>query len=167
MMKKNYKTYIGIGANLSISGYDNPKSGCLAALDRLIADTGLSVLEVSPWYRTEPVPVSDQPWFYNAVVAVETELTADQLIAAIHIVEMDMGRIRVTRNEARIIDMDIVDFAGQVQSENPTLPHPRMHERAFVLYPLRDLAPKWVHPVTGQSIDELVLRLPDQNIKPE
>ena len=166
-METKYIAYLGIGANLSITGHENPKSGCLAAIDRLAQDTGLTVLDVSPWYRTEPVPVSDQPWFYNAVVAVETVLSPEQLITAIHAVESDMGRIRITRNEARVIDIDIVDFDGRISLDNPILPHPRMHERAFVLYPLRDLVRDWVHPVTGKSIDALISELDDQNIRPE
>lgn len=166
-MKLNYKSYLGIGANLSILGHDNPKSGCLAALDRLALDTGLIIQEISPWYRTEPVPVSDQPWFYNAVAAVETNLSAEKLISAIHDVEAEMGRVRVHRNEARVIDIDIIDFNGQMQHQNPILPHPRMHDRAFVLYPLRDLAPDWIHPVTGRSIDALISDICEQKIKRE
>ncbi len=166
-METTFRAYLGIGANLSISGHDNPKSGCLAAIDQLVQKTGLVVLNISPWYRTEPVPVSDQPWFYNAVVAIETDLTPEQLITAIHAVEAEMGRVRVERNEARVIDIDIVDFDGRISAKNPLLPHPRMHQRAFVLYPLRDLNPDWVHPVTKQTLDILISELDDQNIRPE
>ncbi|MGB1918775.1 MAG: 2-amino-4-hydroxy-6-hydroxymethyldihydropteridine diphosphokinase [Candidatus Puniceispirillales bacterium] len=166
-METTIRAYLGIGANLSISGHDNPKSGCLAAIDLLVQNTGLTVLNISPWYRTEPVPVSDQPWFYNAVVAIETTLTPEQLITAIHAVETEMGRVRMERNEARVIDIDIVDFAGQIRADNPVLPHPRMHQRAFVLYPLRDLEPAWVHPVTKQTLAVLISELDDQNIRPE
>lgn len=166
-METTKKAFLGIGANLSISGHDNPKSGCLAAIDQLVQKTGLTVLNISPWYRTEPVPVSDQPWFYNAVVAIETTLTPEQLITAIHAVESEMGRVRMERNEARVIDIDIVDFAGQIRADNPVLPHPRMHQRAFVLYPLRDLEPAWVHPVTKQTLAVLISELDDQNIRPE
>jgi 2-amino-4-hydroxy-6-hydroxymethyldihydropteridine diphosphokinase len=98
---------------------------------------------------------------------VETVLSPEQLITAIHTVEADMGRIRITRNEARVIDIDIVDFDGRINADNPILPHPRMHERAFVLYPLRDLVRDWVHPVTGKTIDALIAELDDQNIRPE
>lgn len=166
-MSKHHHIFLGIGANLSISGHDNPKSGCLAAIDYLTADGMITVDAISPWYRTEPVPVSDQPWFYNAVVKIKTDLSPSDLINRIHNVETEMGRVRKVRNEARVIDIDIIDYAGQVRESDPILPHPRMHLRAFVLYPLRDLAGDWVHPHSGIGIDDLITELGDQNIQPE
>ena len=166
-MSKHVGIYLGIGANLSISGHDNPKSGCLAAIDYLTADGAISLEAISPWYRTEPVPVSDQPWFYNAVLKIKTDLSPSDLIQRIHNVEAEMGRVRLVRNEARVIDIDIIDYAGQINGSDPILPHPRMDQRAFVLYPLRDLASDWVHPQTGRGIDELIAELKAQNIHPE
>lgn len=158
--------YLGIGANLTPDGFDSPREGCLAALDSL-TEEGITVVAVSPWYKTAPVPVSDQPWFQNAVVQVETALEAAALMAVLHDRESRFGRVRSQRNEARVLDIDIVDFRGQVRNDNLNLPHPRMHQRGFVLIPLRDLDPAWQHPVTGASIDDLIAALdPAEEVLP-
>ena len=85
------------------------------------------------------MPVSDQPWFQNAVVWVDTDLDAAALMAVLHDRESRFGRIRSIRNEARVLDIDIVDFRGEARDDNLQLPYPRMHLRGFVLIPLRDL----------------------------
>ncbi|MGC6485252.1 MAG: 2-amino-4-hydroxy-6-hydroxymethyldihydropteridine diphosphokinase [Candidatus Puniceispirillales bacterium] len=158
--------YLGIGANLTPDGFDSPREGCLAALDSLTAE-GITVVAVSPWYKTAPVPASDQPWFQNAVVQVETSLEAAALMAVLHDRESRFGRVRSQRNEARVLDIDIVDFRGQVRNDNLNLPHPRMHQRGFVLIPLRDLDPAWQHPVSGVSIDNLIAALdPAEEVLP-
>ncbi len=158
------KIYLGFGGNLTVEGFASPRDLCEAAIARL-ADNNTKIIAVSPWYRTAPVPISDQPWFYNAVVEIATNLTPPDLIAVLHHLEADFGRIRIERNEARPLDIDIIDYAGRVMDGNLTLPHPRLHERAFVLYPLYDLAPDWVHPVSGVAISALISGLSgDQNI---
>lgn len=132
---------------------------------------GVQVLRVSPWYRTAPVPASDQPWYENAVAEVATGLSADALLAEMHAVEAAFGRARTVPNAARPIDLDILDFHGQIAPGGPgraTLPHPRMADRAFVLRPLADLAPGWRHPVTGKPIAALLAALPpDQAAMPD
>ena len=158
--------YLGIGANLTPDGFDSPREGCLAALDSL-SDDGVTVEAISPWYKTAPVPVSDQPWFQNAVVRVDTGLDAAALMAVLHDRESRFGRIRSIRNEARVLDIDIVDFRGEARDDNLQLPHPRMHQRGFVLIPLRDLDPHWQHPVSGASIDNLIAALdPGEEVLP-
>ena len=120
-------------------------------------------LRVSPWYRTAPIPASDQPWYVNAVAEVATDLSADALLAELHAVEAAFGRTRPVPNAARPIDLDILDFHGEIAPGGPgraTLPHPRMTGRAFVLQPLADLAPFWQHPATGQPIQALLKALP-------
>lgn len=124
---------------------------------------GVEVRQLSPWYRSAPVPASEQPWFDNAVAEVATDLPADGLLALLHEVEEIFGRARSTPNAARLIDLDLLDFRGEIASEGPgkaTLPHPRLAARAFVLRPLADLAPDWRHPVSGISIGELSRALP-------
>jgi len=127
------------------------------------------VRRVSPWYRTAPVPASDQPWYVNAVAEVETSLAADALLALLHEIEESFGRIRTVPNAARHIDLDLLDFNGEISAGGPSraiLPHPRMADRAFVLRPLADLAPDWRHPCTGASIQALLAALPaDQLIE--
>ena len=147
--------YLGIGANLTPDGFDDPMSGCLAAIESLTEDA-IEIVAVSPWYKSAPVPISDQPWYHNAVVEIATDLAPEILIGILHDREARFGRVRSVRNAARVLDIDIVDFKGMEMDGNLVLPHPRMHLRAFVLRPLRDLAPEWVHPLTGVSIDTLL-----------
>ena len=152
--------FIGLGANLTPAGYLNPRDGCEAALVAL-NEEGVFVEKVSNWYETAPVPISHQPWYLNAVARATTSGDAEMTLAALHRIESRFGRVRGVRNEARVLDMDLLDFDGQ-RKQNPTLmlPHPRMHQRAFVLLPLRELCPKWCHPVSGILIDALIAKLP-------
>ncbi len=159
---------IGLGANLSSPRYGGPREACEAALDALGA-AGIEVLRRSRWYRSAPVPASDQPWFVNAVAEVETGLGAAELLDLLHRIEREMGRERRVRDEARVIDLDLLIFGETVSGpgESPVLPHPRLAERAFVVLPLAELAPDWHHPQTGQSLAAMVRALPaDQRAEP-
>ena len=153
--------YIGLGANLTHSVHGAPARTLGVALDAL-AGQAISVLRVSPRYRTAPVPISDQPWYVNAVAELAADLVADELLARLHAVEAELGRARTVANAARAIDLDLLDFRGEIASGGlgrAILPHPRMAERGFVLRPLADLAPLWRHPVTGASIQALLAGL--------
>jgi 2-amino-4-hydroxy-6-hydroxymethyldihydropteridine diphosphokinase len=124
---------------------------------------GVTVRRVSPWYRTAPVPASEQPWYFNAVAEISTDLPPDRLLAELHAMEEEFGRVRSIPNAPRIIDLDLLDYCGEIAAGGPgkaTLPHPRMTGRAFVLRPLADVAPDWHHPVSGTSIQVLVAALP-------
>jgi 2-amino-4-hydroxy-6-hydroxymethyldihydropteridine diphosphokinase len=159
---------IGLGSNLSSPRFGGPQDACEAALGALRA-AGVAVLRRSRWYCSAPVPASDQPWFVNAVAEVGTNLSAAELLDLLHRIEREMGRERRARDEARVIDLDLLIF-GEIVSgpgESPILPHPRLAERAFVVLPLAELAPDWRHPRTGQSLTEMVQALPaDQQAKP-
>ena len=127
-----------------------------------VADQELEIEQVSRWFETAPVPISDQPWFLNAVLRVRTKMSATQLLACLHNIEANFGRVRKERNEARILDLDLIDYEGLVQDDdNIILPHPRMHQRAFVLLPLRDIDPNWQHPVTKSDISQLIAEMPE------
>ena len=160
---------IGLGANLPSAGYGAPHATLEAALRRC-AESGLKIARSSPWYRSAPVPVSDQPWYVNGVAVVETDLAPLSLLSVLHDIEHAFGRIRRVRNESRELDLDllayedlIVEPAGDAEL---VLPHPRLHDRAFVLYPLRDVAPDWRHPASRRSVDELIAGLAgDQTIE--
>jgi len=158
--------YIGLGGNLPHPQYGAPKVTLQAALAAL-RDRGIQVRRLSPWYRTAPVPASEQPWYFNAVAELATDLPADRLLAELHAVEEQFGRVRSVPNAPRIIDLDLLDFRGEIAAGGPgkaTLPHPRMTGRGFVLRPLADLAPDWRHPVTGASVEALVAALPGDQI---
>jgi 2-amino-4-hydroxy-6-hydroxymethyldihydropteridine diphosphokinase len=158
--------FIGLGANLSHEQYGSPRPTLEAALAEL-GRRGVRTQQISPWYRSAPVPASDQPWYENAVAEVATDLAADALLAELHAVEAAFGRARTVANAARPIDLDLLDFKGEVAVGGPgraTLPHPRMAGRAFVLRPLADLAPEWRYPLTGQPIRDLVAALPRDQV---
>lgn len=152
--------YIGIGANLDHPIHGGPLDTCKAALLAL-QDRGVDVLATSCWFRSAPVPASDQSWFVNGVARLETNLDAEGLLAVLHDVEADFGRVRGAPNAARTLDLDLLDYRGDVRASGgagPVLPHPRMMERAFVLLPLYDIAPDWEHPVTGmRAVDRLAV----------
>ena len=115
------------------------------------------------------MPVSDQPWFVNGVIAVETLLSPEELLGLLNEVEAEFGRTRKIRNEARILDLDLIAYDDRIMTgpEGPILPHPRAHERAFVLLPLADIDPDWRHPVTGAAVADLIASLPnDQRAEP-
>ena len=160
---------IGIGGNLPSARYGPPREALPAALAQL-ETSGIVVVARSSWYHAEPVPASAQPWFVNAVASVETDLNASNLLAKLQAVEAGFGRIRSKPNAARVLDLDLLDFCGQVtKTKHLVLPHPRLHERRFVLMPLAEIAPDWRHPVlrltaaqllSGLAVMEVVERLP-------
>jgi 2-amino-4-hydroxy-6-hydroxymethyldihydropteridine diphosphokinase len=150
---------IGLGANLP-SALGPPQATLEAALAAL-ENGGVAILARSPWYRSAPVPASDQPWYVNGVASIATALGPVALLALLHQVEARIGRDRRTRNEPRAVDLDILDYDGRKRTEAPVLPHPRMQARGFVLLPLRDVAPGWRHPVSGAGLAQLIAALPD------
>ena len=157
---------IGIGANLP-STYGTPRETCVAAFN-VLRDIGVLLARRSRWFESAPLPALDQPWFVNGVVTVSTTLSPQALLDLLHDIEHSFGRVRRVRNEARILDLDFIAYDDLVieGEEGAILPHPRMHQRAFVLLPMGELAPDWVHPVLKTPIEELVLALPrDQKIR--
>ncbi|WP_413203500.1 2-amino-4-hydroxy-6-hydroxymethyldihydropteridine diphosphokinase [Rhodospirillum sp. A1_3_36] len=155
--------FIALGANLP-GPAGTPQETLSLALSELDRE-GVSILSLSRWYRSTPVPKSDQPDFINGVAQVKTELAPDGLLATLHRVERRLGRVRSVPNAARCVDLDLIDYGGLVMEGPPILPHPRAAERLFVLEPLRDLAPNWRHPVMGLSVTDLVAGLaPDPGL---
>lgn len=151
---------IALGANLP-SRYGDPEATIEAALECFERE-GVRVVKRSSIWLTAPVPVSDQPWYRNAVVAVETDLTAQELMVLLHSIERRFGRVRTVRDAPRLLDLDIIAYHDEVHDHsNMTVPHPRMHDRAFVLKPLQEVAPNWEHPVLGLSVTQLIAKLPE------
>jgi 2-amino-4-hydroxy-6-hydroxymethyldihydropteridine diphosphokinase len=150
---------IALGSNLPHPQHGAPEAVLKAAIALLEAE-GVRVVARSAFYRTAPVPASDQPDFVNAVVAVESPMEPAALLALLHRIEESFGRRRAVRNEARVLDLDLLAWKDRVSATEPLLPHPRLHERAFVLLPLHDVAPGWRHPVRGKGVDEMIADLP-------
>lgn len=147
--------YLGLGANMP-SPAGPPVVTLWAALGAM-ARHGIEVVAVSPFYRSPAWPDPADPPYVNAVAAIRTRLLPGELLKALFAIEKSFGRVRKTKNEPRTLDVDLIDYAGLVtDTDLLMLPHPRMHERAFVLKPLSDIAPAWRHPDTGQGVTALL-----------
>lgn len=149
--------FIGFGSNLQ-----DPKARLGEAVSRLLALDSVSLVELSSLYRSEPVGLEDQPWFFNGVAWVRSKLGARQLLGVLQEIENRMGRVRSVPMGPRIIDLDLLLVGERViQEHGLQVPHPRMHLRRFVLEPVAQICP-WVrHPVLGKTVKELLLELED------
>jgi 2-amino-4-hydroxy-6-hydroxymethyldihydropteridine diphosphokinase len=144
--------YIGIGSNLG-----KPLENCLKAIQIMDDMQGCRLVGRSEFYRTEPVGVEGQEWYLNGVVSLETERAPAHLLQGLMAIETEMGRVRKEKWEARVIDLDLLLY-GDLVIDEPGLkvPHPRMHERKFVLIPIVDLSPNLLHPVFGRRMIDLL-----------
>ncbi|MFZ3034259.1 MAG: 2-amino-4-hydroxy-6-hydroxymethyldihydropteridine diphosphokinase [Parvibaculum sp.] len=161
---------IALGGNLA-TVYGTSLSTLKAALAQM-PDYGIGVSQCSSFYQTQAVAPDAQPPYVNAVAVVETAMPAVELLATLHQLEARFGRVRRARWAARTLDLDLLDYEGEIIiDQGPrgvdagagplplALPHPGMPMRGFVLVPLAEVAPEWRHPVTGDSASGLLQRL--------
>ncbi len=152
---------IAIGSNLPHPVQGQPTQVCRSAVST-IAKCDCIILKQSRWYRSAAVPASSQPDFVNGVIGISSSLCPSDLMQKLHKIEAKYGRERAMPNAARVLDLDLVAYDNVVREEPewPSLPHPRISQRAFVLYPLRDIMPVWRHPATGVELNDLISALP-------
>jgi len=147
---------IGVGSNRPHPPAASPRETIAAAMAAL-PGIGVRVVAQSSWYTSEPVPVSDQPWFVNGAAIVATALSPEALLDRMLALETAFGRIRGAPNAARTLDLDLLDYDSQhIDTPALVLPHPRLHLRRFVLEPLREIAPGWRHPCLDLSAAALL-----------
>jgi len=170
-MIENRQILVGLGGNIA-SPYGEPKVTLCKAVAALEA-AGLANIEVSAVYQTAPVPATGQPDFINIALQAETEFSPGQLLALFQKTEKAFGRQPAERWAARTLDIDLLACGDMVLPgrsvwfelvsnsdpaailQQPVVPHPRLHKRAFVLCPLQDIAPTWCHPCLDQTVQEM------------
>jgi 2-amino-4-hydroxy-6-hydroxymethyldihydropteridine diphosphokinase len=152
--------YLGLGSNLG-----NRQSNLAKACELLVSDR-LTMKRVSSTWETAPRDVLDQPFFLNQVVEIETDLFPRQLLTRAKQVEYEMGRVTTRAKGPRVIDIDVLLYAKAiVNTADLKIPHPALHERRFVLEPLAELAPDLRHPLTKQTVQEMLTKVTAQEVR--
>ena len=178
-LQKDRRCLLAFGANEN-SHFGSPAETIRWALGAFDHES-VTVVAVSRFFRSPAFPAGAGPEFVNAAALIDSALEPSALLAELHRIEAMAGRVRARRWGQRTLDIDLIAFADRILPDTPTLrswmdlpldqqaqvapqdlilPHPRLHERAFVLVPLADVAPDWRHPLTGDSIGGMLSRLP-------
>ena len=154
-----HTAYISIGSNIG-----NTIENCKKGLSSLGETKGIQLKRLSKFYKTEPVDYLDQAWFINAVIEISTSLEPVQLFNCLKFIEKEAGRIEdKLRFGPRILDLDIIFYDNVIlKTNNLEIPHPRMHNRRFVLRPLCDINPNLIHPVFQRTVKDLLHNLNDK-----
>ena len=147
------KVYIGIGSNLG-----NREENIRKAIS--ILSRKCEVIEISSLYETEPIGFKEQSWFLNGVLCIDTTHKPIELLEILQNFEKGLGRIRRIKDGPRIIDLDILFYKDMIiDNRNLIIPHPRLHERRFVLIPLNEIASDLIHPIMEKSVKDLLRNL--------
>ena len=150
--------YIGFGSNI-----DDRFNYITQALQLLVDADDISLIQISSLYETEPVGYEEQGWFLNGVIAIETSLTIQQVLALLKHIEGTVGRQHRERWGPREVDLDLLIYDQCcINTPNLIVPHPEMHQRSFVLVPFAEIAPEVRHPIFQQNIQTLLSNLNDQ-----
>ena len=150
--------HINIGSNLN-SKYGTKFDNISIAINLLI-NSKLKIKKISSFYETPSYPNKKLPKFINIGLLAEYDFCYTELINQISLIEKKIGRVKTKKNDPRVCDIDIIDFKNIVK-KNKTLelPHPRSHSRNFVLYPIKEIDPKWIHPIFKKNVDFLINQL--------
>ena len=150
--------YIGIGSNLGnrIRNIENSKY--------FLNLYGIDIVKSSSYYETLSWPDPSKPKFINVVVQSNTKFSPQKLIEIFKIIENKLGRIKNIRNSPRTCDIDLISYKKKIISNNISIPHKRMTNRNFVLFPLFEISPNWTHPISKKSIKKLIFSLTIKNI---
>lgn len=147
------KVYLSVGSNMG------DRVGYLQQANNLLNYTpGIKVLMSSSLYESEPVGYTDQEWFVNAVLLLETELTPNELLAECMRIETQLGRVRTPENrwKERTLDLDILFYGDKmIYEEDLQIPHPRLHQRAYALVPMLEIDPDFIHPVISKTVSDI------------
>ena len=150
--------YIGIGSNLGdrINNIENAKY--------LLKLNGIDILKSSSYYETLSWPDPNKPKFINIVIQSNTKISPKNLLKISHSIEKKLGRSKGPKNSPRTCDIDIISYGNKILTKKLTIPHKRMSKRNFVLIPLFEIDPNWIHPKTKKSIKKLIFSLPIKDI---
>jgi 2-amino-4-hydroxy-6-hydroxymethyldihydropteridine diphosphokinase len=159
---------LGIGSNMS-SKFGNRFKNIELAIS-FIESHNIQIVKKSSFFETPSYPNKNNPKFINMVVSIKTNLKPLELMSFLLSVEKKLGRLRGEKNDPRTCDLDIIDYNKEIlnfvyNNDNFFSPHKNLSSRNFVLYPLKEISPLWQHPVTKESIDTLISKLPDEDKK--
>jgi len=150
--------HLNIGSNLK-SKYGSKFKNISVAINLLI-DLKLKIKKISNFYETPSYPNKNFPKFANIGLIIETGFDQNKLIKEILLIEKKIGRIKTSKNEPRVCDIDVIDYNGYIYKDSAIqIPHPRSHTRNFVLYPIKEIDPNWVHPFLKKSVVFLINEL--------
>ena len=150
--------HINIGSNLD-SKYGTKFKNISIAINLLI-NSKLKIKRISNFYETPSYPDKRLPKFINIGLTAEYDFHQTKLFKEISLIEKKIGRLKTKKNDPRVCDIDIIDFNGLIKNSRILkLPHPRSHNRNFVLYPIREIDPKWIHPIIKKNVDFLISEL--------
>ena len=150
--------HLNIGSNLN-SAYGSKFENISIAVKQLI-NSKLKIKKISNFFETPSYPNKKNPMFVNVGLIAEFNSNYDSLLNEILLIEKKIGRVRKKKNDPRVCDIDIIDYNGLIKrNDNLELPHPRAHNRNFVLYPIKELDPNWIHPILKKNVDFLINEL--------
>ena len=150
--------HLNIGSNLNSnfgSRFDN-----ITISINLLIESKIKIFKISNFYETPSYPNQNFPKFLNVGILVNFENNFSKLLRIVNFIEKKIGRIKTKKNDPRVIDIDIIDFKGEISDSNKIkLPHPKAHLRNFVLYPILEIDPKWSHPILKKNAQFLIKKL--------